>query len=109
MNEFMTEMKAKFDAIGTRFRPVRVEQEPQRPAPRPSDIEAGELESWATDKDTRVVYVARLDRLIDVEEAMKSAQIGNSRILRYHLGRLDALREERAWILKVAGLANGPR
>lgn len=104
MNEFLGEMKAKFEALGSHFRPQL--QEAPRPQPKPSDIEAAALESWAQDKDTRLVYVARLDRLIDVEEAMKSLQIGNSRILRYHLGRLDALREERAWIMKVAGLAN---
>lgn len=97
----------RFDELANRRVFGRQEPPPEPRRATPEEEESQKLESWAQDKDTRVVYSGRLDRLISEGEASVRLNIGDSEQLRYLLGRVDALRDERAWILKTAGLANG--
>ena len=102
------DIRDRFAALASRL-PRRVVETPPPPPPSPEDVEAGRLEEWAQDKDTRVEYVAHLDRVIEIEERNMDGYLDNADRLRYHKGRRDALKTERATILKWAGFANKPR
>ena len=109
MNGVMEEMQERFTKLANRVHFGKPAEAPPPRKPQPEEVEAAKLEGWAQDTETRVHYIEHLNRRIEDEERAKTANMAQPDFLRYHLGRLDALREERAWILKIAGLANGPR
>jgi hypothetical protein len=105
--DLIEQIERGFDRLSRPFRPTPQPVQTER-LPSPDEIDESDLAAWASEA-AALRYCARLVRLIEAEHVQARASMDNEALLRYRLGRLEALRDELRWIRTIGGLAgDGP-